>query len=757
MAALALLAFGWTSLAFGGPQTPPTYDAQVAASTAKGEWITNGGDAGFQRYAPLDQINAQNVGKMEIVWRARLNPVSGGADTNNIASPLMVDGVLYMMHGTLQVSAMDPETGEAKWTYTPPPYKTDRPGGLRASRSLAYWTDGKAKRLFENTTDGRLISVDPATGKADPNFGFEGQVFLVHDLGRFAPHVTSNSPPTVVGDIVVAQIVGDLTAPQKEATPGFIRGYDVHTGKLVWTFHTIPQRGEFGNDTWGEGSAEYSGNTDVWTMMSADEKLGYIYIPVGDATNDFYGGHRPGANLYADSIVCLDARTGKRIWHFQLTHHPLWDYDPPAAPILHDVVVNGKRIKAVTVLTKQGFQFVFDRVTGKPVWPIVEKPAPQLPIPGDKQWPTQPFPTKPASIMKMGYDENELIDFTPDIKRQAIAIAEQYERGPLYTPPTPKRDGKIGTWVLPSMQGGPNWPGGAFDPDTGMLYVPSRVLPYGAYLEPGNPMVTDMRFTRPTSVIIQGPYGLPINKPPWSTLTATNMNRGDQIWQIPIGGAPDKVRNNPALKGLNLDFDHMGKWNIRPGLVATKTLVFMSEAGGYGDPGGPMFRAYDKATGKVVAEIQLPSLASGAPMTYVYKGRQYIAITVSSQTHPAELVAMALPNGKPTVQSGPVVPLTVRTAAPAAAPSAAASSLVAKQMADGRQIYATACAACHGVRGEGTPGETPGLANVSDYDTVLTKVANGGFSMPSLQSTLSVDQMAAVSRYVANGGLKGAP
>lgn len=745
----AILVGAAASQGFAAPVSAAV-DSQIAVSTARGEWLTWGGDSGFQRYSPLDQINAGNVGTLEMAWRRPLLPLGAGRpDRNSESTPLMVGGVMYLSNGATQVSAINPGTGETIWTSTPPPYQGGRGGGGR-TRGLAYWTDGKVARLFNNTGDGRLLSIDAATGAADLAFGKDGQIFLKEGLMREVPGVGSSSPPTVVGDVVVAQFIRTVTEPQKEAAPGWVRGFDVRTGKLLWTFHTVPLAGEFGNETWGDNSWSYTGNTDIWTMMSADQDLGYIYLPIGAATQDFYGGHRPGANLFSESLVALDAKTGKRVWHFQLTHHGLWDYDPPAAPILHDVVINGKRIKAVTQLTKQGFAYVFDRTTGKPIWPIPERPAPSLPIPGDKQWPTQPVPTKPPPFAKQGYKDDYLIDFTPELKKEALAIAQKYERGPLFTPVIPARDGKLGTWVLPSMQGGANWPGGAFDPNTGLLFVPSRDVPFAASLVPGDPAVTTLRFTRPGSVVIEGPQGLPINKPPWTTVTALNMNRGTLIWQKAIGGAPDSVRNNPALKGLKLDFDSMGKWNINPGAVVTKTLMFMGEGGGLVDGGGPMFRAYDKTTGKVVAEFQLPAPATAAPMTYLYNGRQYIAVVVSSGDHPAELVSLALPDGnKPRAAA--------TTATPTSTPSVATPSLSRSEATTARQLFAQNCTSCHGNRGEGRPGLAPSLSNAKDANTVLAMVRDGGVQMPSFGSKLSAEQIGMIARFVASGGPLSAP
>ena len=517
-----------------------------------------------------------------------------------------------------------------------------------SSRGLAYWTDGVQKRLFHNTLDGRLLSIDAKTGKADPAFGRNGAVTLKEQLveGRTVPFVGSSSPPTVVGDVVIAQVVGEVTSPNKEATPGHIRGYDVRTGKLLWTFHTIPQAGEFGNETWENGSWKYTGNTGVWSMMSADLELGYVYLPVETPTHDFYGGHRLGDNLFGESIVCLDAKTGKRVWHFQIVHHGVWDYDPPAAPILHDITMGGRTIKAVTLLTKQNMSFVFDRVTGKPVWPIEERPVPQIAVPGERHSPTQPFPTKPAPYSRQGYHEDDLIDFTPELKAEALAIAKRYVRGPMYTPTTPVVEGGTqGTWVYPGYGGGANWNGGAFDPETGLMFVPTRNSVMVASLTKADPGLTNWNFIRAPTDEHQGTARLADQQ---AALERHHRHRYESAAST-SGRARSAerlsaIRNHPALKGLKLDFDNMGQPGVRPGPLVTKTLLFLAEAGNLsGDPGGPMFRAYDKRTGAVVAEIELPSKASGAPMTYMHEGRQYIVIAVATREHPAELVALALP------------------------------------------------------------------------------------------------------------------
>jgi quinoprotein glucose dehydrogenase len=580
----------------------------------------------------------------------------------------------------------------------------------------------------------------------DSVFGRNGAVNLRERLveGRPVPILGSSSPPTVVGNVVIAQAVSEATSPNKEATPGHIRGYDARTGKLLWTFHTIPQAGEFGNETWENGSWKYTGNTGVWSMMSADPELGYVYLPVETPTHDFYGGHRLGDNLFGESIVCLNARTGKRVWHFQIVHHGLWDYDPPAAPILHDITVDGRTIKAVTLLTKQNMSFVFDRVTGKPVWPIEERPVPQIVVHGERQSPTQPFPTKPAMYSRQGYHEDDLIDFTPELKAEALAIAERYVRGPMYTPPTPIIGGGTqGSWVYPSYGGGANWNGGAFDPETGLMFVPTRNSVMVAALAKADPALTNWNFIRAPTEYIKGPRGLPINRPPWSVLTATDMNKGEHVWSRSIGGAPDAIRNHPTLKGLKLDFDNMGQPGVRPSPLVTKTLLFIAEAGNLsGDPGGPMFRAYDKRTGAVVAEIELPSKATGAPMTYLREGRQYIVIAVATQRHPAELVALALPNGA-AGQS-----LASRsTAADGTSVSAIGASL--SDLRAGREIYARSCAACHGAKGEGVSGNTSPLAGLSDLKFIRRVVVQGSIKMPPMRTLLTKRQIEQVSKFVA--------
>ncbi|ALO47263.1 PQQ-binding-like beta-propeller repeat protein [Pseudohongiella spirulinae] len=717
-----------------------------------GEWHTWGGDHGFTRYSALDQITAQNAQTLEIAWRWRALPLGDRPDRNMKATPLMVNGVLYVPSGQHQVVALDPATGIPLWQFDPqPPTVDDRGLGL-GSRSLAWWSDGQQARLFHNTLDGRLISIDARTGLADPAFGNNGTVLLKEQLypdGSDAESVGSSSPPAVVGDVVVAQVVGTITAPNIRATPGHIRGYDVRTGELLWRFNTIPQPGETGHETWQGDSWQYTGNTGVWSMMSVDTETGYIYLPVEAGSNDFYGGHRHGDNLFAQSLVCLDGRTGELVWYYQLTRHGLWDYDPPSAPILGDIVVNGRQIKTVTQLTKQGMSFVFDRLTGEPVWPIEDRQVPSSEVPGERAAPSQPFPSLPPPYLSQGFNEDDLIDFTPELKAEALAIASQYVTGPMYTPPTPIRDGGTqGTWVNPGYQGGSNWNGAAFDPQTAMMYVPLRNAPMAAGLLEPEPGRTDWNYLRAPSVFIQGPRGLPIMRPPWSLITATDMNRAAHTWSRSIGPASDYIREHPDLQGLGLDFDNMGHPMIRPAPLLTSTLLFMAEAGHLsGDPGGPMFRAYDKLSGDVVAELTLPAKASGAPMTYWHDGFQYIVIAVSTAEHPAELVALALPDAAARASSAQNIQ---QAPADSGATTQPLPDLTPEQHRLGEQVYTQYCVACHGVDGQGVNGgSAPSIRSIRNLQSIQQMVSRGGVEMPAFALQINENQIDAVSRYVA--------
>ena len=632
-----------------------------------GEWRHYGGDAGGTKYSPLDQIDRDNVADLEIVWRWKTDNFGPRLDFNYQATPLMIGGVLYTTAGRRRnVVAIDAGTGETLWMYRYDEGRRGQVAPLRASsgRGVAYWTDGQGDERIIHVTQGyRLVALDAKTGRPIPTFGADGVVDLYDNLydGLDRPAVEDgqiglNSPATVVGDVVVVGAALRATAPAREFPAGFVRGFDVRTGERLWIFHTIPQPGEFGNDTWEDGSWSYTGNTGVWAPMSADEELGYVYLPVETPTNDLYGGHRPGDNLFAESLVCLDARTGERIWHFQLIHHGVWDYDIPTAPTLIDLDVGGRVVKAVAQITKQAFTYVFDRVTGEPLWPIEERPVPQSNVPGEQTAATQPFPTRPPAFDRQGVSPDDFLDFTAEIAAEARRIGSEYRQGPLYTPPIlAGQDGFRGLLMLPHMTGGANWQGGAVDAETGILYVASITNPTIAGLV-NDPARSTMDYVfgvgRPRRAAGQapqgcgeiGPLGLPLVKPPWGRITAIDLNAGDLLWTVANGDTPDCVKNHPALSGL--DIPRTGKPE-RSGILVTKTLLFAGEGSGLmATPtwaGGPMFYAYDKQTGDIVWEYELPRNQSGVPMTYLLDGKQYIALAIGARGQPAELVAFALP------------------------------------------------------------------------------------------------------------------
>ncbi len=624
----------------------PTANAQHGPDD--GQWGFWGGDAGSTHYVPHDQINAENVRQLRIAWRWESLPLHNGQPEWNLkATPIMIDGTLYTSTGVNEAAAIDAATGNTEWIFSPDPQETHRHPVGQSGRGLAYWTDGTDARVFHNTSDGRLIALNAKDGGTYENFGQNGYVYLDRELSAFPnPRIGSSSPPIVVGDVVIVQVVPSAINPTvKEAPAGHIRGYDVRSGERLWTFHTIPQAGEFGVETWENESWKYTGNAGVWSLLTADPELGYVYLPIEAPTHDFYGGHRLGDNLFTQSIVCIEAATGKRVWHYQLIHHGLWDYDPPCAPILCDLTVDGRAIKAVVQVTKQGFVFAFDRASGAPVWPIEERPVPQSDVPGERSSPTQPFPTRPAPFERQGVDTDDLIDFTPEIFAEALEIAKRYKIGPLYTPPV-LADGKpgsyLGTLMLPGYGGGANWPGAAFDPETGILYIPSRTMMMAASIGIPDRARTNLDYTRDTTTVAQGPRGLPLVKPPWSRITAIDLNTGEHRWMIPNGAAPDSVRNHPDLQGLGLDFSTMGN-SGRPGVLVTKTLMFAADSGGLrSSPGSPFLRAFDKQTGKIIHEIELPSKPTAPPMSYMHDGTQFIVVAVGTREHPSEYVALTL-------------------------------------------------------------------------------------------------------------------
>ena len=622
-----------------------------------GEWQAYGGDTGSTKYTALDGINIDNVADLEVVWRRPgldpqyldINP-NQRYTTNWNAAPLIINGVGYVTNGVGLVEAFHPGTGETLWVQEPPGGAEGLPGA--STRGVAYWSEGDEQRLFVQRGT-FLYALNPEDGTTFEDFGVDGRVDLQLFPVEFERFRWGGVPMVVRDVVVIGQAMSD-TFPNKEAFRGDVHAFDVKNGDLRWTYHTIPQEGEFGTDTWQDRSWSYTGHAPVWALFSADEELGLVYMPISSATNDMYGGHRIGDNLFSQSLVAVNAETGERVWHYQTVHHGLWDYDPPAAPILMDINVEGREIKAVAQLTKQAFVFVFDRKTGEPVWDIEERPVPQSDVPGEVTAATQPFPTKPAPFDLQGSTEENLIDFTPELRAQALDIASLYVTGPLFTPPSiATENGTQGTIQLPGSQGGADVQGAAFDPETGMLYVPSITSPFIADLLPGDPEMTNLSYTKGSRRWLAGPQGLPLFKPPYGRITAINMNTGEHEWMVPNGWGPV---DNPAIAHLDL-----GKLGVpgRPSPLLTKSLLFIGEGmtnqrrGGRIPPdmpieiatnsGGPWFRAYDKSSGEVVWEIEMEAGTTNPPVSYVYNGRQYLLVAIGDSRHAPEMVAFALP------------------------------------------------------------------------------------------------------------------
>jgi quinoprotein glucose dehydrogenase len=623
--------------------------------TRGGEWHYHSGDLGSTKYSPLAQIDKTNVSRLRIAWRRPAidpsfpKPVNYSHDFHS--TPLMIDGVLYASNAIGLVEAFNPGTGRTIWVQQP---FGDEPAGLPgvSTRTVGYWTDGTQKQIFVIRGE-NLIALDARTGRPLPNWGERGRTNLKRGLGPRATNYTSSSGPQVCGDVVMTGGSMSDRPEVKSQAPGDVQAFDVRTGKPRWTFHVIPRPGELGIDTWEKDSASYTGMANLWSLITADEQLGIAYFPLTSPTNDMYGGQRLGNNLFSDSIVAVKCSTGERVWYRQLVHHDLWDYDNPAAPILADINVNGKPIKAVVQLTKQSFAFVFDRVTGEPVWPIEERPVPKSDTPGERTSPTQPFPTKPAPFDRQGVTVDDLIDFTPALRAEALQLVKQYKLGPLFTPPTVVANGIKGTVQLPGSVGGADWQSGAFDPETGVLYVQSITAPFVADLVKGDPRATDLDYVPGLRAYPPGPQGLPLLKPPYGRITAIDLNKGDHIWQVANGDGP---RNHPLLKALNLP--PLGNPG-RSSPMVTKTLLFVGEGdlimarAGTRLPkempleispgaGGKKFRAFDKATGAVLWETELPSGTTGVPMTYMYQGKQYIVVPVGSALLEPEFVALFL-------------------------------------------------------------------------------------------------------------------
>ena len=671
--------------------------------TENGEWRSYSGNIAGQKYSPLDQIDASNFSDLEIAWRwtsvdamvsrtmpdgsewwAPLDDIveSLVADTPNLyrtghlprpggmrVTPLMVGGVMYFNTALSQGVAVDATTGETLWVFNPKSYEegTTPMSGTFVQRGVAYWTDGEDdERIFWGTGNGYLVCVRAKTGQPCPDFGSDGSgmvdamVGLPRAIREDRDYLNAllygiHSPPIVVRD---RGIHGSQVADRritKEAVPGWVRAWDVRTGEHSWDFHTVPNSAdEFGADTWLNESWRYSGNGNVWSFLAGDNELGHVYLPTGTVTNDYYGADRPGDNLFSESIIAVEVETGERVWHFQAVHHGLWDYDFPTSPNLVDITVDGRDIKALIQVSKQGFVYTFDRVTGDPVWPIEERPVPtETNMPNEYVSPTQPFPTKPAPFEYQGVTIDDLVDFTPEIRQMAIEVVKPFRLGPLFTPPSRSvQGGWQGTLMRPPDGGAATWAGAAVDPETGMLYVPSRNNAVVITLyEPDSALGATVAYTHgaPEADRLAGrglgpsrsgalmPRGVPLLKPPYSRMTAIDMNTGEHEWMVPLGDG-DRYRNHPMLRDLNLPplgGDGAG------GPVLTKTLVISALSAG-GSDGGPRLVARSKETGEELGSVDLPTGAVGTPMTYMVNGKQHIALAIGGR--PPEMISFTLPD-----------------------------------------------------------------------------------------------------------------
>jgi quinoprotein glucose dehydrogenase len=661
--------------------------AQTGAKN--GEWPTYGGDLGHTRYAPLEQIDATNFNKLEIAWRFKTDSLGPRPEFQFESTPLMVKGIVYSTGGSRRaVVALDAATGELLWMHS----ENEGARGAAAprqlsGRGLAYWSDGRDDRILYVTPGYRLIALNAKTGVPVATFGKNGVVDLKldddQDMDLITGEIGLHATPMVAKDVVIVGAAHKTGANPKSRRneKGYVRGFDVRTGKRLWIFHTIPMPGEFGSDTWEKDSASYTGNAGVWAQISVDPDLGLAYLPVELPTGDYYGGHRPGNGLFGESIVAVDLQTGKRKWHYQLVHHGIWDMDIPCAPILVDITVNGRAIKALAQPTKQAFLYVFNRETGEPVWPIEERPVPKGDVPGEWYAPTQPFPTKPPAYDRQGVSIDDLIDFTPELRAEALKTAERYKIGPIFTPPVvSKLPGPISTLTSGFAT---NWPGGSYDPETHIAYIYSQsgASPLALVTPPEG--MSDMNFiqgsaltgarrtggsgsaagggrsevgapaanTAPAAAAAAGGeggggltvQGLSLLKPPYARISAIDLNKGDILWYIAHGETADTVRNNPALKGLTIP--RTGRQGLISPLV-TKSLLIAGEGGVFTTPSGQrgaMLRAYDKKDGHEVGAVYMPAPESGSPMTYMLNGKQYIVIAVSGGNYSGELLAFRLP------------------------------------------------------------------------------------------------------------------
>jgi quinoprotein glucose dehydrogenase len=670
----------------------PAASGQNLAHTTNNDWPSYNADLAGSRYRPFDQINASNFSQLEVAWRFKTDNIGNRPEYKLEGTPLEVNGVVYATAGSRRAAiALDAVTGELLWVHGEHEGERGAVAPRQLSgRGLSYWTDGKEERILYVTPGYRLVCLNAKTGELISSFGKDGIVDLKLEADQKIDPLSSeiglHATPLVAGDtVIVGSAFKEGTTPSSyRNVQGVVRGYDVRTGKRLWIFHNIPKKGEAGYDTWLNGSADYTGNTGTWAQISADEQLGLAYLPVEDPTGDYYGGHRPGNNLYGDSLVCVDLKTGKVKWYFQMVHHPMWDLDMSSAPLLMDITVDGKAIKAVAQPTKQAFLYVFDRITGKPVWPIPERPMEQGTVPGEWYPATQPVPTKPPAYSRNGFSPDDLIDFTPALHEEALKVIQKYHYGPVFTPPVVSNaNGPLGTLMLGGPSGGTNWPGGSFNPEThtAFIYACNGCLGSIGLVVPPKEL-SDMNYVggtagRPVRMVLaigtgggaDAPLpsakpsttaevaggggggggltveGLPLVKPPYGSITAINLDKGEISWMIAHGETPDYIRNSPALKGLKIPNTGAATYNI--GTLVTKHLVVAGDGivtTTADHPRGAMLRAYDQDTGKQVGEVYMPAPQSGNPMTYMVNGKQYIIVAVSGGNYSGEYIAYSLPS-----------------------------------------------------------------------------------------------------------------
>lgn len=621
--------------------------AQGRPASVMIEWPYVGADQGHSKYSLAADITPANISQLELAWRwdpAEQVMANGVRGDEFQGTPLMIDNVLYLPTSMQRVVALNAETGAQLWAFDPKAYE-DGPGinHYYKHRGLGYWRSGNDARVFMNSHD-RLFSVDAKTGQLVTTFGQNGYVALRDGLRNHDTKIgmRQTSPPVIFQNLVIVGSSVPDRLNYKGDPPGTVQAFDARTGKRVWVFYTIPQPGEVGNETWENDSWAFTGHANVWGLMALDEARGLLYVPTSTPSSDFWGGRRPGANLFAESLVCLDAKTGQRKWHFQAIHHGLWDYDFTAPPNLATITVDGRRIDAVAITAKQGFTYVFDRVTGQPVWPIEERPVDTTTdVPGEKPWPTQPFPTKPPAFTPQGVSLDDASDLTPEIKALAQEEMKQYRLGSLYTPPSLR-----GTLVRPTIGGGANWGGAAVDPETGMLYV--RTSRLTALIKVCKNDGSDSRIDTEYRSYCQGTeragesrnivgskLGLiPLVKPPYAELVAINLHKGEIAWRIPFGEGSPALRRSPLLKGVTLP-ERLGTPG-NPGVLVTKGGVIL---GGTSDS---HLYAFDKATGREIWRTRTPYVVTANPMTYKARsGRQFVVVATGAGPD-AALVAYAL-------------------------------------------------------------------------------------------------------------------